>query len=101
MLHFTIHTQPDDESCGPTSLHAIYQHYDLNISLQAVLQEVERSHSGGTLGSMLGSHALKQGLQVCLYVNNLNLFDPTWFSHSRFLKVITRLNKRFFQEYHS
>lgn len=80
MLHFTIHTQPDDESCGPTSLHAIYQHYALNIPLETVLQEVERSHSGGTLGSMLGIHALKQGLQVCLYVNNLNLFDPTWFS---------------------
>lgn len=79
MIDFTIHTQPDDETCGPTSLHAIYRYYGLDFSLDQIIGSVERSHSGGTLASMLGKHALMQGFKTTMYVNNLNVFDPTWF----------------------
>ncbi|CEK09505.1 C39 family peptidase [Legionella hackeliae] len=79
MIDLTIHTQPDDETCGPTSLHAIYRYYGLNLDLPDVIKNVERSLSGGTLAPMLGKHALLHGFKVTLYINNLNIFDPTWF----------------------
>ncbi|STX50311.1 Uncharacterised protein [Legionella busanensis] len=82
MIDLTIHNQPDDESCGPTSLHAIYRYYNLNIPLEQTVKTVERSISGGTLASMIGKHALQQGFKVTLYVNNLNVFDPTWFENN-------------------
>jgi hypothetical protein len=79
MIDLPIHTQPDDETCGPTCLQAVYQYYGRNFSLNQIIQEVERSYSGGTLAPLLGKHALKQGFNVTLYVNNLDVFDPTWF----------------------
>lgn len=79
MIDLTIHTQPDDETCGPTSLHSIYRYYGLDIDLGEVIRSVERSISGGTLAPMLGKHALLNGFKVTLYINNLNIFDPTWF----------------------
>ncbi|KTD17586.1 hypothetical protein [Legionella jordanis] len=83
MIELKIHTQPDDETCGPTSLHAIYRHYGLNLDLSEVVKSVERSLSGGTLAPMLGKHALLHDFQVTLYINNLNIFDPTWFDHEQ------------------
>ncbi|HHF7349514.1 TPA: C39 family peptidase [Legionella feeleii] len=79
MINLTIHTQPDDETCGPTSLHAIYRFYGMDISLEQVISKVERSLSGGTHAPMLGKHALQHGFQTTIYINNLNVFDPTWF----------------------
>lgn len=79
MIDLTIHTQPDDETCGPTSLHAIYSYYGYDIDLSEVVRSVERSLSGGTIAPMLGKHALLNGFKVTIYINNLNLFDPTWF----------------------
>lgn len=79
MLHVPIQVQPDDESCGPTSLHAIYQYYQWPLSLEEVNAQVERCLSGGTLAPMLGKHALLQGFEVIIYINNLNIFDPSWF----------------------
>lgn len=78
-MKLTIHTQPDDETCGPTSLHAVYQYYNDSIALTDVLDEVERVATGGTLAAFLGQHALKRGYNVELYVYNVTLFDPTWF----------------------
>lgn len=74
-----IHSQPDDETCGPTALHAIYQYYGFDLSLNQVINTVERSLSGGTLAPLLGKHALKNNFNATIYINNLNLFDPTWF----------------------
>lgn len=79
MIDLKIQSQPDDETCGPTSLHAIYQYYGLDISLEEIIQRVERSLSGGTLTPMLGTHALKQGFKTTIYIYNLTIFDPTWF----------------------
>lgn len=79
MIDLLIHTQPDDETCGPTSLHAIYRYYGMDCSLEEIINTVERSLSGGTLASLLGKHALLNGFKTTLFVNNLNIFDPTWF----------------------
>lgn len=81
MIDLEMHTQPDDETCGPTSLHSVYRYYGYAISLEEVVLSVERSVSGGTLAPMLGKHALMRGFSATIYVNNLNIFDPTWFEN--------------------
>jgi hypothetical protein len=79
MIDLIMQSQPDDETCGPTSLHAIYKYYGLDIPLEEIIQNVDRSLSGGTLTPMLGTHALQQGFQTTIYIYNLTIFDPTWF----------------------
>src|SRR5215204_6519189 len=79
MIELVMSTQPDDETCGPTSIHAIYRHYGDEISLTEVLNSVERLKTGGTLAALLGKHALSRGYQAELYIYDLNVFDPTWF----------------------
>lgn len=83
MIELNIKTQPDDETCGPTSLHAIYHYYGHHISLKEVIETMERSLSGGTLAPLLGKHALEHGFDAVIYVNQLDLFDPTWFYKSK------------------
>ncbi|MBA2649546.1 MAG: C39 family peptidase [Legionella sp.] len=82
MLDIEINTQPDDETCGPTCLHAIYRYYGLNISLEEVAKTVKRSLSGGTLAPYLGSHAIEHGFTASILINNMDIFDPAWFEHS-------------------
>lgn len=83
MIDLNIHTQPDDESCGPTCLHAVYSHFGLHTDLNEIIHEVERSFSGGTLAPLLGKHALLRGFKTSIYINNLDVFDPTWFRQGR------------------
>lgn len=94
MIDLCINTQPDDESCGPTSLQAIYRYYGLEIPLQELIASVERSHSGGTLAPMLGKHALMHDFNAIIYMNNLTLFDPSWFEHGEAVgkTLIRKLN---------
>lgn len=83
MIDFEMTPQPDDESCGPASLHAIYKYYKADISYQDIIEQIERSISGGTLSALLGKHALQMGFKATLYTNNLNIFDPSWFNHDQ------------------
>lgn len=78
-IPLTIKAQPDDETCGPTALHAIYQYYQNDISLEQVISEVERVNSGGTIAAYLGYHALLAGYDVKIYAYNLEFIDPSWF----------------------
>ncbi|MBA2654287.1 MAG: C39 family peptidase [Gammaproteobacteria bacterium] len=79
MLPLKILTQPDDETCGPTSLHAVYNYYGDEITLEEVISEVSYLESGGTLAVMLAIHALKRGYRATIFTYNLHVFDPTWF----------------------
>jgi hypothetical protein len=72
-------TQPDDETCGPTSLYAIYRYYGLDISLSAVISSVKRTKNGGTIAGLLALDALSRGFNTTIYINNLMMFDPSWF----------------------
>ena len=87
MIDLTMQTQPNDETCGPTCLHAIYHHYGLDISLNNVIHGVARSHSGGTLAPFIGKHALDLGFTTTIYINNLDIFDPSWFYHQGHAKA--------------
>jgi hypothetical protein len=78
-LELQILPQPDEFTCGPTCLHAIYAYYGDKISLDQVIAEVGKLEEGGTLGVFLGSHALARGYDVTIYTYNLQVFDPTWF----------------------
>jgi hypothetical protein len=81
-LGFDIQAQPDEVTCGPTCLHALYQYYRDPVPLKEVIRDVKKLKTGGTLAVMLGNHALKRGYKAQIYTYNLNIFDPSWFEHS-------------------
>lgn len=78
-IQLDIHAQPDDTTCGPTCLHALYRFYGDTISLNQVIEEVFSLKGGGTLAVMMACHALRRGYKATIYTYNLNVFDPTWF----------------------
>lgn len=78
-LDIEILPQPDDVTCGPTCLHAVYRYWGEDIPLQRVIAEVTRLENQGTLAVLLGNHALARGYSATLYTYNLRVFDPTWF----------------------
>jgi hypothetical protein len=79
-LELEILRQPDDTTCGPTCLHAIYRYYGLQLSLAELIESVPQLDEGGTLAVMLGCDALQRGFQATILTYNLNIFDPTWFA---------------------
>lgn len=79
-LELQVERQPDETTCGPTCLHAIYRYWGDDVPLAQVVAEVPRLDHGGTLAVMLGTHALRRGYRVRLVTFNLELFDPTWFA---------------------
>jgi len=92
-LGFDIQAQPDEVTCGPTCLQALYNYYGDTIPLKQVIKEVKQLKFGGTLAVMLGNHALRQGYKAHIYTYNLNVFDPTWFQHSS-RKIIQYLKRQ-------
>ena len=85
-LTLEILSQPDDTTCGPTCLHAVYRHYEDAIPLDQVIKGVASLKGGGTLAVMLANHALARGYRATIYTYNLMIFDPTWFEHRQHLK---------------
>ncbi|NUM56631.1 MAG: hypothetical protein HUU46_23640 [Candidatus Hydrogenedentes bacterium] len=85
--------QPDETTCGPTCLHAIYGFYDDRIKLPAVIKETTMLEEGGTLAAYLARHALERGYDAAIYTYNLRVFDPTWFTGSR-EQLIEKLEAR-------
>lgn len=78
-LPLEIMPQPDDATCGPTCLHAVYRYYGEDVPLGQVIDETARLEDGGTLAVLLACHALTRGFRATLYTYNLQVFDPTWF----------------------
>jgi hypothetical protein len=93
VLEFDIQAQPDEVTCGPTCLQALYQYYGDDIALKSVIREVKQLKNGGTLAVMLGNHALQRGYKAHIYTYNLHVFDPTWFKHSN-KKIIHYLRRQ-------
>jgi Peptidase_C39 like family len=79
-LRVEILTQPDDFTCGPTCLHALYRYFGDHVPLEQVVAEVSMLESGGTLDVLLANHALKRGYTAKIFTYNVELFDPTWFA---------------------
>lgn len=93
-LDVSILPQPDDTTCGPTSLHAVYRYYGDDIELAEVISQTQKLTTGGTLAVMLGSHALERGYKAELFTFNLNIFDPTWFDPNADKDLPERLRRQ-------
>jgi len=78
LLPFDIAPQPDETTCGPTCLQAIYQYYHDPVQLKQIIDEVPMLEGGGTLAVLLASHALQRGYRATIYTYKLQIFDPTW-----------------------
>lgn len=72
--------QPDETTCGPTCLHAIYRYWGKQEALEDVIARTRKLETGsGTFAVFLACDALRQGFQATIYTYNLMVFDPTWF----------------------
>lgn len=78
-LRLEVLAQPDDTTCGPTCLHAVYRYWGDEIPLDEVIAGVRPLPGGGTLAVWLAHHALRRGYDAEILTYNLQLFDPTWF----------------------
>ena len=73
--------QPDETTCGPTCLHAMYNYWGKTEPLKSVIVRTRKLESGsGTFAVFLGCDALRNGFQATIYTYNLMMFDPTWFA---------------------
>jgi hypothetical protein len=77
-LDIRILPQPDDVTCGPTCLQAVYRQLGRPMDLGRIISEVRGLPEGGTLAVYLGNHALKLGLKARVYTYHLKIFDPSW-----------------------
>jgi hypothetical protein len=78
-LELEILPQPDDFTCGPTCLHAVYRYFGDAVELDDVIFGIQRLENRGTLAVYLATHALRRGYRATIYTYNLQVFDPTWF----------------------
>lgn len=82
-LNLSIKNQPSYTSCGPTSLHSVYSFYNDDISLEQLVEDIDQfAEGGGTLGVVLGIHALARSYDVSIISYNMNIFDPSWFGET-------------------
>lgn len=72
--------QPDETTCGPTCLQAVYNYWGGNVPLAEVIARTRKLEQGGTFAIFLACDALRQGYQATIYTYNLTVFDPTWFA---------------------
>jgi hypothetical protein len=81
VLPLHIQPQPDETTCGPTCLHAIYRYWGAMENLDEVTLRTRKLEQGtGTLAVFLACDALRKGYQATIYTYNLMMFDPTWFA---------------------
>jgi hypothetical protein len=78
-LPVRILPQPDETTCGPTCLHAVYRYWGDDEPLRDVIARTEQLEHGGTFAVFLGCDALRRGYRAAIYTWNVTVFDPTWF----------------------
>ncbi len=71
--------QPDETTCGPTCLDAVYRYWGEDSRLPDVIARTRKMERGGTFAIFLACDALRHGYQATIYTYNLMVFDPTWF----------------------
>lgn len=94
MLDVQIETQPNDVTCGPTCLQAVYRYFGESFSLEEVIADVKYVEGGGTLAVLLGCHALSRGYQATIHTCNLHMFDPSWFDKDNPVNLIDKLTQQ-------
>lgn len=91
-LKVSILPQPNETTCGPTCLDAVYRYYGDSVPLDRIINEVPALAGGGTLAVFLACHALRRGYSAKIFTYNLQIFDPTWFSGD--VRISDRLRKQ-------
>jgi hypothetical protein len=91
-LAVDILPQPDETTCGPTCLHAIYRYWGEDEPLGAVIARNRALEHGGTFAVFLACDALRRGYASTIYTYNLMVFDPTWFTGE--LDIAERLQRQ-------
>ncbi|HEY3180647.1 MAG TPA: hypothetical protein VGL25_17405 [Casimicrobiaceae bacterium] len=84
--------QPDETTCGPTCLHAVYRYWGDQEPLDTIIARMYRLERGGTFAVFLGCDALRKGYRAAIYTYNVTVFDPTWFV--RGVDIAERLTKQ-------
>lgn len=92
-LPVKILPQPDETSCGPTCLHALYRFWGDDEPLAAIMRRTGRLEQGGTFAVFLACDALRKGYRATIYTYNLNVFDPSWFGR-RDIDIAERLQRQ-------
>ena len=90
-LPVSILPQPDETTCGPTCLHALYRYWNSEEALAGVVARSHRMEQGGTFAVFLACDALRRGYRASIYTYNLLVFDPTWFAGKTTEYVAERL----------
>jgi len=73
--------QPDETTCGPTCLQAIYAYWGADEPVETVIARTRKlAIGGGTFAVFLACDALLRGYRATIYTYNLTVFDPTWFA---------------------
>jgi hypothetical protein len=85
--------QPDETTCGPTCLHALYRYWGEDEPLEQVIARTYAMTQGGTFAVFLACDALRKGYRATIYTFNLMVFDPTWFAH-RNVDIADRLRRQ-------
>ncbi len=70
--------QPNDVTCGPTSLYAVYDFLGRPVDLTRLIHRIDSLPDGGTLGVFLGIDALQRGLSATIHTYDFKVFDPSW-----------------------
>lgn len=91
-LPVKILPQPDETTCGPTCLHAVYRYWGEQGDLSDVIGRAGRLEHGGTFAVFLACDALQRGYQATIYTYNLNVFDPSWFRQG--VNIAERLQRQ-------
>jgi hypothetical protein len=78
-LELEILAQPDQFTCGPTCLQAVYRYFGDSVPLPTVIDEIPQLEDGGTLAVVMACHALARGYRATIYTYNVQVFDPSWF----------------------
>lgn len=92
-LPVSMLAQPDETTCGPTCLHAVYRYWGDDEELDDVIRRTGRLEQGGTFAVFLACDALRKGYRATIYTYNLNVFDPSWFGR-RDIDIADRLQRQ-------
>jgi hypothetical protein len=93
-LPVEMRPQPDETTCGPTCLEAIYRFHGNHVPLEDVIADVPTLKEGGTLGVLLAVDALRRGYGATIYTYNLTQFDPTWLAPRQLDDLPDRLRQQ-------
>jgi hypothetical protein len=91
-LPVSILPQPDETTCGPTCLHAVFRYWGNEEPLGSIIARSHRFEHGGTLAVFLACDALRRGYRATIYTYNITVFDPTWFHDS--VDIAERLERQ-------